>query len=26
MLPADWPWEPEFATAMIRIAAIPAPT
>jgi hypothetical protein len=25
-LPADWPWEPEFATAMTRIAAIPAPT
>jgi hypothetical protein len=25
-LPADWPWEPEFATAMARIAAIPAPT
>jgi hypothetical protein len=26
MLPADWPWEPEFATAMICIAAIPAPS
>ena len=25
-LPAGWPWEPEFATAMARIAAIPAPT
>jgi hypothetical protein len=25
-LPADWPWEPELATAMTRIAAIPAPT
>jgi hypothetical protein len=25
-LPADWPWEPEFATALTRIAAIPAPT
>jgi hypothetical protein len=25
-LPAGWPWEPQFATAMTRIAAIPAPT
>ena len=25
-LPADWPREPELATAMTRIAAIPAPT
>ncbi len=25
-LPDAWPWQHEFATAMTRIAAIPAPT
>ena len=25
-LPAGWPWERHFTTAMTRIAAIPAPT